>query len=98
MIKKIIATTVVVMVLTSSIAIAADDIMTNGSATQSGYSHQNDSYQRHGQHMYQLTNKGKNSSNSVWDSICNFFGTHGGHNSHGSHSWWGNNSHGGGHM
>ena len=98
MTKKFIATTAMIMVLTSSIAFAANHTMNTGSTTQNGYSHQNENYQQHGQHMYQLTNKGKGTSNSVWDSVCNFFGTHGGHNSHGGHSWWGGNNHGGRHM
>ncbi|SHJ37951.1 hypothetical protein ACQ0P8_11160 [Halodesulfovibrio aestuarii] len=83
--KKFIAIIAVMMVLTGSFAFAANNsnrqmpMMNNQYAQHNVY---HDQYGRHGQHMFRLTDQAKCNSTSMWDSVCNFFGMHGGHGSH----------------
>lgn len=106
--KKLIAITAAMMVLTGSMAFAANGSSQMPMNQHNGYAQHNGSYDQmpmnhngsHGQHMYKLSDQAKQNSSSTWDSVCNFFGTHGGHGSHGGyagHNGGHNGGHGGGH-
>jgi len=94
--KKMIAILAAMVVLTGTMAFAANNAGTPQRA-MTQYSQQS-SYcgkdGRHGQHMFRLSDRGKARSTSMWDSMCNFFGMHRGH---GSHKGFANRNHGGGH-
>jgi len=111
--KKLIAITAAMMVLTGSMAFAANGSNQMPMNHNNGYTQHNGSYDqmsmnhngRHGQHMYQLSDQAKQNSRSTWDSVCNFFGMHGEHGSHsgyaghnGGHNGGHGGGHGGGHM
>ncbi|OBQ46356.1 hypothetical protein [Halodesulfovibrio spirochaetisodalis] len=99
--KKFIAAAAVIMVLTGSMAFAANNApMGHMAMNNSGYT-QTQGYAcpmgQNGNHMYQLSEQGKANSSSMWDSVCNFFGMHGGHGSHGGHYGGHYSGHNGGH-
>lgn len=100
--KKFIAIAAAMMVLTGSMAFAASTMSNtqmpmqqrqymqhNGYNGQMSMQHNSQMPMRHnGQHMYQLSDKAKSNSTSMWGSMCNFFGMRGSHSRHGGHMSW----------